>query len=108
MNDIRIKKNSKKDDYKIYTEPAYSKDKECEIKYKVIDGKIYVKDFKIKIKNCKNVTTIIYSLTNNENSKINKLATVIERISKALEVYFDDDNRATREIERIINEVITK
>lgn len=40
-----------------------------------------------------------------QEQQINKLATVIEKISKVLEVYFDDDNRATREIERIIHEV---
>lgn len=34
-------------DYKIYTESTYGKDKSCEIKYKVIDDKIYVKDFRI-------------------------------------------------------------
>lgn len=36
-----------KNEYKIYVEPAYGEDKSCEIKYKVIDGKIYVKDCRI-------------------------------------------------------------
>lgn len=44
-------------------------------------------------------------LCKQQEQQINKLATVIEKISKVLEVYFDDDNRATREIERIISEV---
>ena len=47
-------------------------------------------------------------LCRQQEQQINKLATVIEKISKVLEVYFDDDNRATREIEKIINEVTTK
>ena len=47
-------------------------------------------------------------LCKQQEQQINKLATVIEKISKVLEVYFDDDNRATREIEKIIDEVTTK
>ncbi len=34
-------------EYKNYIEPAYGKDKSCEIKYKIKDGKIYIKDCKI-------------------------------------------------------------
>ena len=37
-----------------------------------------------------------------QEQQINRLATAIEKISKVLGVYFDDDNRATREIEQII------
>ena len=47
ISEDEIKENLQKGDYKIYIEPAYGKDKSCEIKYKVIDGKIYVKDFRI-------------------------------------------------------------
>ena len=47
-------------------------------------------------------------LCKQQEQQINKLATVIEKISKVLEVYFDDDNRATREIEKIIDEVTTR
>lgn len=41
-----------------------------------------------------------------QEQQINRLATAIEKISKVLEVYFDDDNRATREIEQIIQNLI--
>lgn len=41
-----------------------------------------------------------------QEQQINRLATAIEKIDKILKVYFDDDNRATREIEQIIEELI--
>ena len=47
ISEKEIKKRLEKDGLKIYVEPAYGKDKSCEIKYKVIDGKIYMKDFRI-------------------------------------------------------------
>ena len=47
-------------------------------------------------------------LCKQQEQQINKLATVIEKISKVLKVYFDDDNRATREIQKIIDEATTK
>ena len=37
-----------------------------------------------------------------QEQQINRLATAIEKIDKILKVYFDDDNRTTREIEQII------
>lgn len=56
----------------------------------------------IELQNCYNNNL---QLCKRQEQQINKLATIIEKISKVLEVYFDDDNRATREIERIISEV---
>lgn len=47
IKEEEIREMLEKDGLKIYVEPAYEKDKCCEIKYKVIDGKIYVKDFRI-------------------------------------------------------------
>ena len=41
-----------------------------------------------------------------QEQQINRLATAIEKIDKILKVYFDDDNRATREIEQIIEELV--
>lgn len=41
-----------------------------------------------------------------QEQQINRLATAIEKIDKILKVYFDDDNRATREIEQIIQKLI--
>lgn len=40
-----------------------------------------------------------------QEQQINRLATAIEKIDKILKVYFDDDNRAIREIEQIIEEL---
>ena len=41
-----------------------------------------------------------------QEQQINRLATAIEKIDKILKVYFDDDNKATREIEQIIQNLI--
>lgn len=41
-----------------------------------------------------------------QEQQINRLATAIEKIDKILKVYFDDDNRATREIEQIVQNLI--
>lgn len=67
-----------------------------------------IKDLTNKNKELQNCYDNNLQLYKQQERQINKLATVIERISKVLEIYFDDDNRATREIERIINEVTTK
>ena len=47
ISEEEIRKKLEKEGLKIYIDPAYGEDKSCEIRYKVIDGKIYVKDCKI-------------------------------------------------------------
>ena len=37
-----------------------------------------------------------------QKQQINRLATAIEKIDKILKVYFDDDNKATREIKKLL------
>lgn len=76
-----------------------SLEEQLEAKQNIIN---HLADRNIELKKCYDSNL---QLCKQQERQINKLATTIEKINKVLEVYFDDDNRATREIEQIINGV---